>query len=282
MILVTGATGKVGAETVIRLLGQQVPVRALVREQANAQSMANAGAQITVGDFTAPASLATAMDGVSTVVLISPGADPAHELAVIDAATVAGVGHVLKVGSKSSADSPIARSRGHAQVEQGLLASGLGYTLLQSNAYMQNTLLLAPSIAATSSFASCAGLGQIGMMDTRDVAAVAAHLAADPGAHNGRTYRLSGPELLTYADVATALSRVLHRSITYQPRTREEETAAMIGAGLPQPVAAMNAHALSLFAEGDAAWISPDVATLLGRAPHSYDQFATDFAAAFA
>lgn len=281
MILVTGATGKVGSAAVAALLEREVPVRAFVRDRARAQSLAQAGAEIAVGDFGVPASIEGAMDGVTTVLLISPGADPAHELAVIDAAASAGAKHVVKLTSKASADSPIARSRGHATVEQALAASGLVHTLLRSNAYMQNTLMMAPSITATSSFASCAGLGLIGMTDTRDVAAVAALVAADPAEHEGRTYWLSGPALLTYADVAATLTGVLGRTVTYRPRSRAEDEAEMVRAGLPQPVAAMNAHALSLFAEGDAEWLSPDVATLLARPACSYEQFATDYAATF-
>lgn len=94
MILVTGATGKVGFVAVAALLEREVPVRALVRDRARAQSLAQAGVEIAVGDFGLPASLKGAMDGVTTVLLISPGADPAHELAVIDAA--AGVNSVDK------------------------------------------------------------------------------------------------------------------------------------------------------------------------------------------
>lgn len=281
MILVTGATGKVGSAAVAGLLDRQVPVRALVRDRRRAQPLADAGAEIAVGDFEAPPSLVEAVEGVTTVLLISPGGDPAQELAVVDAAAGAGVQHVVKLGSKASPDSPIARSRGHAEVERGLVASGIGHTLLRSNAYMQNTLMLAPSIATTSGFSSSAGLGRIGMTDARDVAAVAALVSADPAAHDAKTYWLSGPALLTYADVATVLTRLLGRTITYLPRSREEDEAEMVRAGLPQAVAAMNAHALSLFADGDAEWTSNDMATLLGRPACSYEQFATDMAAAF-
>src|SRR5712664_2651457 len=92
----------------------------------------------------------------------------------------AGVGHVIKATSKASADSPIARRRWQAEIEAGLAASGIPYTLLRSNAYMQNVLALAPAIAKTSSFGSSAGKGRSGLVDTRDVAAVAAGIAAAP------------------------------------------------------------------------------------------------------
>lgn len=283
MILVTGATGKVGSEATRVLREQGRPVRALVRDPGapRAQALVQEGAEVAVGDFDARPTLDAAMAGVDAVVLVSPGGPPAQELAVVGAATRAGVQHLVKLTSKASPDSPIARARGHAKVEQGLAESGVAHTLLRSNAYMQNTLMLAPAIAGMDGFASSVGAGRIGMVDARDVAAVAAAVAADPAEHAGRTYWLSGPELITYADVAAVLSRLLGRTITFHPQAREDDEAMMVRAGLPQPVAAMNALALSLWADGDAEWLSEDVATLLGRPARSYEQFATDHVAAF-
>lgn len=280
-ILVTGATGKVGSEAVRVLRGQGLPVRALVRDEDQARALAEGGAELVVGDFDVPASVARAVDGVATVLLIGPGGAPAQELGVVGAATRAGVGHVVKLTSKASPDSPVARARAHAQVEQGLAASGLPHTLLRANAYMQNTFFLASEIAASSGFASSAGAGRIGMVDARDVAAVAAAVAAHPADHAGRTYWLSGPDLLTYAQVAAVLSQRLGRTVIFRESSREEDEAALVALGLPQPVAAMNALALSLWADGDAEWLSDDVPALLGRPARSFEQFATDHAAAF-
>lgn len=120
---------------------------------------------------------------------------------------------------------------------------GLPHTLLRSNAFMQNLLMLAPGIARTGGFASSAGSGRIGMVDARDVGAVAAEVAADPARHTGRTYRLSGPELVSYGDVAGVLSDVLGRPVTFRARSREGDQAEMIRAGLPPKVAGMNALA---------------------------------------
>ena len=280
MILVTTA-GKVGSEAARLLAEREEPVRVLVRDPEKVTALAQAGVEVAEGDLEVPATIEEAMEGVSAVVLVSPGMEPAQELNAVEAAARAGVGHVVKVTSKASPDSPIARQRWHAQIEQGLAASGLPHTLLRSNAYMQNTLMLVPSIAGTSSFASSIGAGRVGMVDARDVAAVAAAVAADPAGHAGQTYWLSGPELVTYADVAAVLSRLLDRKVTFKPQSREEDEAAMVRAGLPQPVAAMNALALSLFAEGNAEWLSRDVPNLLDRPARSYEQFAADHVAAF-
>ncbi len=279
MILVTTA-GKVGSETARLLRERDVPVRVLVRDPAKAAALAEAGAEIAAGDLGVPASIDEAMSGVSGVVLVSP-AVPAQELNVVASAARAGAGHVVKATSKAPADSPIARRRWQAEIEAGLAASGIPHTLLRSNAYMQNVLTLAPAIATTSSFGSCAGQGRSGLVDARDVAAVAAEIITSPAAHAGRTYWLTGPELLSNYDVAAVLSRLLGRTITYRELTFEQNKDAMIRAGVPEQIAEMNAQAFSLTADGDAEWVTKDVPSLLGRPARSFEQFTADYAAAF-
>jgi uncharacterized protein YbjT (DUF2867 family) len=279
MILVTTA-GKVGSEAVLLLRQREVPVRALVRNPEKAKALADAGAEIAVGDLDAPASIDAAVAGITTVVLVSPGV-PAQELNVIRSAARAGVGHVIKVTSNASADSPIARRRWQTEIEAGLAASGLTHTLLRSNAYMQNVLALAPAIAKTSGFGSSAGQGRVGMIDARDVGAVAAEIAAAPASHTEKTYRLTGPELISNYDVAEALSKLLGRTITYRELCFDEDRDRMIRAGVPEPIAEMNAQAFSMVADGDAEWVTEDVPSLLGRPARSFEQFAADYASAF-
>jgi uncharacterized protein YbjT (DUF2867 family) len=279
MILVTTA-GKVGAEAVRSLTLREVPVRVLVRDQDKAKALADAGAEIAVGDLDVPSSLDAAMADVTTVILVSP-AVPAQELNVVASAARSGVGHVVKATSKASADSPIARRRWQTEIEAGLAASGLAHTLLRSNAYMQNVLAQAPAVARTSSFGSSAGQGRVGMIDARDVGAVAAETAASPARHAGKTYWLTGPELISNYNVAAVLSKLLGRTITYRELSFDENKDAMIRAGVPEPIAEMNAQAFSMTAEGDAEWVTGDVPSLLGRPARSFEQFAADHAAAF-
>jgi uncharacterized protein YbjT (DUF2867 family) len=279
MILVTTA-GTVGSEAARLLVERQVPVRVLVRDPKKVMALADAGVEIAVGDLDASASIDEAMVGVTSVILVS-SAVPAQELNLVCSAVRAGVEHVVKATSKASADSPIARRRGQTEIEAGLAASGLPHTLLRSNAYMQNTLMLAPVIAKTSSFGSSAGKGLVGMVDARDVAAVAAEIAASPAGHAGKTYWLSGPQLISNYDVAGLLSKLLGRTITYRELTFDENKSAMVSAGVPEAIAEQNAQAFSLTAEGDAEWTSEDVELILGRPARSYQQFVADCARAF-
>jgi uncharacterized protein YbjT (DUF2867 family) len=119
------------------------------------------------------------------------------------------------------------------------------------------------------------------MVDARDIAAVAAKIATSSGAHAEKTYWLTGPELISNYDVAAVLTQLLGRPISYRELSFDDDKQAMIDAGVPEPVAQMNAQAFSLIADGDAAWVTDDVPSLLGRPARSFGQFAADYAAAF-
>ena len=215
MILVTGATGNVGSETVRLLSARGEPVRALVRSRDPARRCRGRDRhrRLRLTELAA----VEALHGVDTVVLVSP-AVPAQEIAVIDAAVDAGVGHVVKISSKASDDSPVERRRGQARIDAHLLASGVGHTLLRPNGYQQNLLALAPSVRATQGFVMSAGDGQVGMTDARDVAAVAVEVAVAPVAHAGKTYWPTGPELITYGDIAATLTELLRAPGRVPPR----------------------------------------------------------------
>jgi uncharacterized protein YbjT (DUF2867 family) len=193
-----------------------------------------------------------------------------------------GVRHLLKITNhKAYPDSPVARRRDHARIEEHLRSTGLGHTLLGPNLFMQNLLATAQSIKDTSSFTMSTGDGKSGMVDARDVGAAAAAVAADPEPHDKRTYLLTGPELVSYTDVASTLSDTLGRAVHYRKLSPEQHEAAMIGAGVPESVADSNAQVFGLIAEGDAAWLSDDVEKLTGTKPRSLRTFLTDHAEAF-
>src|ERR1700722_3949652 len=123
MILVTGAAGKGGSKAPRLPAARPAPVRALVRDPSRAP---DGDVEIATGDFDRPDTLDAAMRDIDTVLLVSP-AVPAQEIAVIDSAARQGVSHVIKVTSKASADSPVGRRRGHAQIESHLATTVLAH-----------------------------------------------------------------------------------------------------------------------------------------------------------
>ena len=188
MILATTA-GKVGSETVRLLRQRDVPVRWLVRDAAKAKVLAEVGAEGAVRDLQAsPASRNQEIPGAQDRGGGEPGQAPAGRAAERDLEAPSALeSAMIKATSKASADSPIARRRWQAEIEAGLAASAIPHTLLRSNAYMQNVLMLAPAITATSSFGSAAWKRpHREWVDARDVAAVAAEIAISPAAQAGR------------------------------------------------------------------------------------------------
>ena len=128
--------------------------------------LAQAGVEIFPGDLDSPESIDQAMRGVSRVVLVTRPV-LSQELIVIDSADRAGIEHVVKITNKADAHSAIARRRIQSEIEDALVASGLSFTVLRNNAYMQNFLMMAAGIAQTSSFRTATGDGRIGHVDMR-------------------------------------------------------------------------------------------------------------------
>lgn len=279
MILVTTA-GKVGSAAARRIAERRLPVRLLARHPERALDLARAGVEVFSGDLARPDDVEAALRGVSTVLLVTPPIVE-HELRVIESAKRAGVEHVVKITSKASGDSPIGRRRDQREIESALVASGLNFTLLRNNAYMQNFLMMAKEIATTGNFCMATGDGRIGHIDVRDVADVAAHIAAAPAGHAGKTYWPTGPESLSGKDVAEVLTKVLGRSVSFYPISFKEQKQAMVDLGLPERAAEDNARAVAMMGEGDCDYVTDDVPRLLGRSARSFERFAIDHAEAF-
>lgn len=217
MILLTGATGKTGGETAKVLLAQGVKIRALVRSPEKAAALKAAGAELVAGDVSDAAALAKALAGVERALLILPNGE--HQLALekqfTDAAKQAGVKHLVKMSSMEAvadAKSPIPRA--HWASEEYIRASGLAWTMIKPNFFMQNLLAFAGSIKEQGKFFLPMGEGQTVMIDARDIGAVAAAVLSGDG-HAGQSYQVTGPEVLGFADVADRFTKVLGRKIEY-------------------------------------------------------------------
>jgi uncharacterized protein YbjT (DUF2867 family) len=264
-VLVTGATGNVGSQVVGALAARGVPVRAFVRDPAKLS-----GVEVAVGDFSDAASLRRALGGVDRVFLSSAdGPDKvAHEAAVVDAAAAAGVELVVKASTLlADAASPLKPLAWNARSEQHLKASGVPWVVLASAFYMTNVMPEQGVLAAP------AGDGAVATIDPRDVAAVAAAVLMGDG-HAGRTYRLTGPEPITFGQIADVLGV---RYVDVPPEAARRELAA---AGLPDWLVGHLDGAFALIRAGAMAETTDVVRAVSGREPHDFAAFARDRAPA--
>lgn len=275
-ILVTTPTGKVGQELVAILTARGAPVR-LGAHSVEKTRAAFPGLEVVRLDHADPATHAAAVEGVEAVYLASPGDFPsAPEKALVDAAKRAGVRRIVKLGAMGAeqSDNPI------RQVEEHVRASGLAFTFLHPTWFMQNfTTSMAGAIKA-GTLAEPAGDRKTAFIDARDIAAVAAKALLEPG-HDGQTYTLTGPELLSRAEVARALSSELGRPVAYLAVTDEQFRAAVKDVLRPSYTELLS-WLYAAVRSGQTEVRTGTVQELLGRPPITFARFAKDHRAAWA
>jgi uncharacterized protein YbjT (DUF2867 family) len=234
MILVTGATGTSGSEIVKALQNKAQRIRVLARNPEKAAALGE-DIDIARGDLTDPASLDAAMEGVEKALLLTPSNPrlPEMESNFIDAAKRANVRHLVKFSVYlADPQSPMRFMRQHAEIESKLKASGIAWTMLRPTFFMQNLLDLAGMIKSGAIYMPT-GNGRASYVDVRDIAAVAATALSESG-HEGQTYPITGPQSVSYADIAAIFSRVLGREIKHVDVPPEAAKQALMQAGIPE------------------------------------------------
>ncbi len=282
-ILVAGATGTNGRALLDALSGRNVIVRAFVRSAEAARNLLPQEVEVAEGDLSDPASLAAAFDGVDKAYVVTAVLPDTVELFrnFYDAASAAGVRHLVKFsGLGASQDSPSEIIRQHGESDELLRDSGLTYTVIRPNSFHQNMLWQAESIAATDTFYLPLGDAAQSTIDVRDIAEVTATVLTGDG-HENKTYDLTGPESLTFHDVARIIGDERGKAVTYVPITPEAAEAAMREQGMPEWSARALAEIQALFGTGAYADVLPDAEQLLGRKPRSFTEFVRDHIEAF-
>lgn len=279
-ILIVGATGTNGRALVQLCQARGIPVRALVRASAGEAPALGPGVDVVKGDLADRDSLAAALseiEKVFAVTAIHPDVVSWFDT-LFDAADAAQVRHLVKFsGLGAGADSPCEIIRQHGQSDERLMRSGLPYTILRPNSFYQNMLGQAQLISSEGRFYLPLGDAAQSMIDVRDIAEIAAKILTEDG-HIGEIYELTGPEALSFHDVARILGDVRGETVSYQPITVADAEASYLRLGMP----AWTAHALAdlqgVFATGAYAEPLPTSERLLGRAPKSFYRFAEDYA----
>ena len=280
MILITGASGNVGSEVLRQAAAAGLPLRAAYQTPDKA-AKAPSGVETVLVDFSKPATLAPALKGIDKLFLVGPPTAnlPALEANVVAEARRAGVPHIVKL---SAMGGRAARFSGmHAESEDCIKASGLAYTCLRPNGFMQNFILYdGPTIRSQNAFYATVGDGAVSHIDIRDIAAVVVRVLADQG-HEGKTYELTGPEALTNAQAAEKISRAIGRKVSYVDLAPADYRKALLGAGVPEWSADALIDLQRFYRENGASRVTSAVEQITGRKPTTFDQFLKDHVSAF-
>ena len=282
MILVTGASGNVGGAVLRELLRAKAPVRAMYRSSEDA-TKAPAAANPVIADFADRGSLDRTLEGIDRVYLVCSPIPQLVELEsnMIDACRVRGIKHLVQNSALGASTYDKSFPRWHYEVERRVRASGIPATILRPESFMQNIpAFFATSINSQGAFYAAGGTAPIGFVDVRDVGAVAAKVLTSDG-HAGKTYTVTGPEALTYSQVALKLSALLGTPVKYVALTPEHLRQSMREMGMPPWQVEALADLQAYYTAGPGAKVTSDVREVLGREPIRLDQFMQDYATAF-
>ena len=284
MIVVTGATGTVGTSLVRGLRERGVPTRGISRTTTRPPASPEPGIQWATADLDDISTLVAAYADADAVFLVTPVHPLMARFArnVIEAVVRGGNRPRIVLLVAAGLDQNVQGVRflnAHAEELAALKASELPYTVLAPNGFFQNLLTMAGAIRA-GTLAAPAGDAAISFVDARDVADVAAHVLTTDG-HDRATYTLTGPRALTHAEIADQLGAAAGSVVRYSELSPEQARDQLTAAGLdPWRVDGL-IELYGFYATGHAAAVSDDIERLLGRAPRSLAEFATDHRQAF-
>jgi uncharacterized protein YbjT (DUF2867 family) len=281
-VLVTGATGNTGAALVAELVRRGVAVRAMVRRDGDVARTARPGVSAVVADFDDDGSVAAALDGVRRAYLVTPSSERAEHQQVrfAEMAARAGLEHVAVLSQLGAAEhSPVRFLRYHAAVERRVTELGLGHTFLRPNLYFQGLFAFAGSIAGDGRFYAPIGEARVSAVDVRDIAEVAAAVLAAPDPHDA-TLTITGPQPLTHAEMAAALSDALARPVQFVDVAPDAFAESLQGILPPWQVAGL-VEDYAHYSRGEAAETTSSVEDVTGHPPRSFAQFAHEHADVF-
>ena len=253
------------------------PFRAMVR---TAGELPDA----VVADFADKESMRRALAGVDVVFLVCSPIPALVELEsnAIEACRESGVQHIVLNSALGAEDYPKSFPGWHRKVEDKLRASGLAYTILRPNSFMQNIVAYyAPSIRAQGAFYAATGNARYSFVDVRDVAAAAAKVLASPADHAGKTYELNGSEAVTNAKIAERISLVAGRTVKFVDIPEVSQRRSMLDLGMPEWQVDAVLELQRYYVNGQGGEVTEVLPKLLGRAPLTIEQFLVEFAGSF-
>lgn len=281
MICVTGASGTLGSEVLKQLQTTKPPFRAAYFSNKQAKAARARGIDAVLIDYNHLETLHAAFQGCDKVFLLGPNApnQTRLELNAVEAAKAVGVRHIVKQSVMGAEGEDFSLAKLHRPVEKAIESSGLAWTFLRPNSFMQNAVtFMSGTIRAESVFYSASGQAKISHVDVRDIAAVAVK-ALTAANHDGKAYTLTGPEALTYDDMANELSKVLERTINHISLSPADLKHGMLAESMPEGIADRMLDLERYFREERASYITNDNKQVTGRDPRRFAQYVRDTAA---
>ncbi len=274
-VLVTGASGNVGALVLAGLWEAGVSVRAADIDPGRVRARFP-GVPVVRFDFTDPATWAAAFEGVEVMFLMRPPqlVNIARDMVpALEAARAAGVGHTVLLSLQGAERNRVVP---HAKIEAWLRGNGRGWTFVRPSFFMENLSgVHAGDIRDRDQIVVPAGRGATAFVAAADVAAVAVAALLDPAGHRVRAWTPTGPDALTYAQVAAVLSTELGRTIRYtRPGALRYAAHARRALGMPAPMVAVTTAIYTVARLGRAGGLTEDVQRVTGRPPLGFAQWA--------
>ncbi|MDI3211611.1 SDR family oxidoreductase [Arthrobacter sp. AL12] len=277
-VLVTGATGNVGSAVLKLLRKANIPARGAVSPEppTSLVQVAETKSATVAFDFLDPSTWDLAFEGIELVFLVRPPAlsnVPRDIVPALEAARHAGVKHIVFLSLQGAESNSVVP---HAKIEKWLRTSGLSWTFLRPSYFMQNlSTTHVAEIRDHSQIVIPAGKGRTALVDVNDIAAVAVEVLAHPEAHLNRSWTLTGPNAMTYDEVAEILSAELGRPIRYtRPSVGHYAKHARRDLGMPWEMVLVTAAIYTVARLGRAAGLTNDVRAVTGRPPTSFAEFA--------
>ncbi|MCF1484492.1 MULTISPECIES: SDR family oxidoreductase [Rhizobium/Agrobacterium group] len=270
-ILITGASGKLGRLVINHLLESQhvaaADIVAASRNPSGLADLAAKGIETRQADFTDPASLDQAFSGIDRLLIISTdaiGSRVEQHKAAVAAAANAKVGRIFYTSMPNPETSKILFAPEHAQTEQAIKASGLAYTILRNNWYMENLFMTLPSVLASGQWHTSAGEGKTAYIAREDIARAIASALAKPVAEN-IVYTLSGSRAYSNREIAALAEKATGKPLAVVDITDQQLEDGMVAAGIPKPVAPVFASIDTAIRAGDLDLITDDAHSLSGH-----------------
>jgi uncharacterized protein YbjT (DUF2867 family) len=293
-ILVSGATGTVGSEVVKQLSSfSNVNIKVGARSVEKIKDLESGNKVKGVHiDYDKPESLKEALKNIDKLFLLAPAVPNAQELEsnLVNEAKKAGLRYIVKqsvMGADEDADVEIMRQ--HRKAEKIIEESGIPYTFLRPNEFMQNFINFhGHSIKNNNAFYLPQENAKVSVVDVRDIAAVAVKALTENGNNNNKNnnnknkkYLITGPEALSYHQMAEILSNATGKKISYVSVSEEEARAGMKEMGMDDWLINTLLELSNYFKKGHASQVSSAVEEVTGKKPVSFSQFANDYAQLF-